>query len=190
MGQIATNPTHTKAVESQTSIGWGCFFKGFCATELQNVVNTHPEALLNRFKQLQWTTEMIQCVWDSEAEHWKTRNGDKHSHTPAETNSNKRKHLLAIARDLIQTKHQLPPRYKKMFPAYSKLIKKCTQNLETWVNTTQQTVHYLLNVNNQADNDNTTQPEVLNQTGTHLPVNGLPTPPGSEASQVPLNITA
>jgi hypothetical protein len=57
-------------------------------------------------------------VWDSEAEHWKARNGDKHGYTPAETDSNKREHLLAIARDLIQTKHQLPPRYKKMFPAY------------------------------------------------------------------------
>jgi hypothetical protein len=79
-----------------------------------------------------------------------------------------------------------------MFPAYSKLIKKRTQNLETWVNTTQQTVHYLLNVNNQADNDpnNTTQPDLPNQTGAQPLVNGLPTPPGSEASQVPPNITA
>jgi hypothetical protein len=116
MGHIATNQEQTKAVESQTSIGWGRFFKGFCATELQNMVNTHREALLNEFEQLRWTTEVIQCVWDSEAEHWKAQNGDKHGHTPVETDSNKRKHLLAIARDLIQTKHQLPPRYKKMFP--------------------------------------------------------------------------
>jgi hypothetical protein len=76
-----------------------------------------------------------------------------------------------------------------MVPAYSKLIKKRTQNLETWVNTTQQTVRYLLNVNNQADDDHI-QLELPNQTGTHLPANGLPTPPGSEASQVPPNITA
>jgi hypothetical protein len=40
MGQIATNPAHIKAVERKTSIGWGCFFKGFCAAKIQNVVNT------------------------------------------------------------------------------------------------------------------------------------------------------
>jgi hypothetical protein len=122
MGQIATNVAHIKAVESQTSLGWGRFFKGFCATELQNVVNTQCEAPLNRFRQLQWTSEVIQSVWDFEAEHWKTRNGNKHGHTPAETNSNKREHVLAVAKDLIQTQYQLPPRYKKMFPAYAKLI--------------------------------------------------------------------
>jgi hypothetical protein len=110
MGQIATNPTHIKAVESQTSIGWGCFFKGFCTTEIQNVVNTPREAPLNGFEQLQWTSKVIQCVWDFKAEHWKTQNGDKHGHMPAETDSKKREHLLAIARDLIQTQHQLPPR--------------------------------------------------------------------------------
>jgi hypothetical protein len=192
MGQIATDPAHIKAVETQTSIGWGRFFKGFCATEIQNVVNTHCEVPINRFEQLRWTSEVIQCVWDFKAEHWKARNGDKHGHMPAETNSKKREHLLTIARDLIQTQYPLPPRHRKMFPAYSKRIKKRTQNLETWVNTTQQTVHYLLNVNNQAgdDPDNIIQPELPNQTGTHLLANGLPTPPGSEASQVPPNITA
>jgi hypothetical protein len=130
MGQIAANPAHIKAVESQTSIGWGCFFKGFCATELQNIVNTQHKAPLNRFEQLWWTSEVIQCVWDFEAEHWKTQNGNKHGHAPAETDSNKREHLLAIARDLIQTQHQLPPRYKKMFPAYSKLIKSVRKTLK------------------------------------------------------------
>jgi hypothetical protein len=79
--------------------------------------------------QLQWTSKIIQCVWDSEAEHWKLQNGDKHGHTTKETNSKKQEHLLATARDLIQTHDQLPPRYKKMFPAYSKSIKKRMQNL-------------------------------------------------------------
>jgi hypothetical protein len=65
-----------------------------------------------------------------------------------------------------------------MFQASSKLIKKRMQNLETWVNTTQQTVHYL-NVNNQADN--TTQLVLPNQTGTPLLANRLPTPLGSDA---------
>jgi hypothetical protein len=132
-GWLATNPEHIRAVESQTSIGWGCFFKGFCATKLQNVVNTQCEAPLNGFEQLQWTIDVIQCVWDSEAEHWKLRNGNKHGHTPAETDSNKREHLLAITRDLIQTQHQLPPRYKKM---YTKSIKKHTQNLESITSST------------------------------------------------------
>jgi hypothetical protein len=116
MGQIATNPTHIKAMVSQTNIGWGRFFKGFCATTIQNVVNTHCEVPINGFEQLRWTSEVIQCVWDFEAEHWKARNGDKHGHTPVETDSKKREHLLTIARDLIQTQYQLPPRSRKMFP--------------------------------------------------------------------------
>jgi hypothetical protein len=82
---------------------------------------------------------------------------------------------------------------QKMFPSYAKLIKKRTRKLETWVNTTKQTVHYLLNVNNQADDDpnNDTQSDSSNNTDTTHPTQqGLPTPTGSEASQVPPNITA
>jgi hypothetical protein len=38
--QIATNLHHTAAIQAQTRIGWGCFFKGFCASELQNIIRT------------------------------------------------------------------------------------------------------------------------------------------------------
>jgi hypothetical protein len=81
---------------------------------------------------------------------------------------------------------------QKMFLSYTKLTKKCTNNLETWVNTTKQTVHYLLNVNNQADNDpiNDTQSDSSNTDTDHPAPQGLPTLPGSEASQVSPNITA
>jgi hypothetical protein len=96
---------------------------------------------------------MIQCVWDSELEHWRLRNSDKHSHTIAETDANKRKQLLATTKELLQAQDKLPSRYRKLFPAYSKLTKKQTKNLETWINMTQQTVHYLLNVRNQVDDD-------------------------------------
>jgi hypothetical protein len=132
-------------------------------------------------------------VWDSETEHWQCRNGDKHGTTPEETNHKKREKLLMQAQELLQTKHLLPPRYKKMFPYYAKLHKKRTRNIETWVNTTKQTVHYLLNVNNQADDDpnNDTQSDASDDTDTtHTTQQGLPTPTGSEASQVPPNITA
>jgi hypothetical protein len=74
-----------------------------------------------------------------------------------------------------------------------KLQSKRTRNLETWVNTTQQTVHYLLNVNNQADDDpaNEVYPATSIQIDIPHPApQGLPTPPGSEASQVPPNTTA
>jgi hypothetical protein len=109
-----------------------------------------------------------------------------------ETDAIKQEQLLATACKLLQSQYELPPRYRKMLPAYSKLTKKRTKNLETWVNTTKQTVHYLLNVRNQADdnpNDNT-QLDTINQTSTSQPTNGLPTPSGSEASQVPPNTTA
>jgi hypothetical protein len=80
-----------------------------------------------------------------------------------------------------------------MFPSYAKLNKKQTRNVETWVNTTKQTVHYLLNVNNQADDDpnNDTQSDAsINTDTTHPAQQGLPTLTGSEASQIPPNITA
>jgi hypothetical protein len=159
---------------------------------LQNVVNTQTDKQQNMFKQMQWSCDMIQCVWDSEAEHWKCCNRDKHGTTPAEPSSKKREKLLLQAQELLQTKHLLPPHYNKMFPSYTKLAKECTNNLETWVNTTKQTVHYLLNVNNQADNDpiNNTQSDASNIDTNHPAPQGLPTLPGSEASQVPRNITA
>jgi hypothetical protein len=111
-------------VELQASIGWGRFFKGFCATEIQNVVNTQREAPLNRFEQLQWTSEVIQRVWDYKAEHWKTQNSNKHGHMPAETNSNKRKHLLAIARDLIQNTTPATTQTQKDVPSLLKTNQK------------------------------------------------------------------
>jgi hypothetical protein len=46
-----------------------------------------------------------------------------------------------------------PSQIQKNAPAYSRLTKKHTQNLETWVNTTQQTVHYLLNADDNPNNN-------------------------------------
>jgi hypothetical protein len=74
----------------------------------------------NAFKQIWWTCETIQCVWDLEAEHWKCHNGDKHGTTPAETDQKKQQKLLMQAQELLQTKHLLPPRYKKMFLCQTK----------------------------------------------------------------------
>jgi hypothetical protein len=104
----------------------------------------------------------------------------------------KREHLLAIARELLDMQTDLPPRYKKMFPPYAKIIKKHTKNLETWVNTTRDTVHYLLNVKNLPDDDpnNNPQHETTNHLNTTQLSTRLPTPHGSEASQVSPNITA
>jgi hypothetical protein len=116
----------------QAKVGWGRFLKGFIATDLQSMVNTQKETPQNTFEQMQWTCETIQWMWDLEAEHWKCCNGDKHGTTPVETDQKKQEKLLMQAQELLQTKHQLPPRYKKMFPSYAKLNKNQTRNLETW----------------------------------------------------------
>jgi hypothetical protein len=121
---------------------------------------------LNAFEQLQWTSNIVQCVWDSELEHWKLQSSDKHSHTMQEMDAIKQEQLPATACELLQTQHKLPPRYRKMLPAYSKLTKKCTKNLKTWVNMTQQTVQYLLNV---SDPNNNTQPGAIKQTWHYSP---------------------
>jgi hypothetical protein len=58
---------------------------------------------LNVFEKLRWTNDIIQCMWDSELEHWKLQNGDKHGHTLQETDPIKQEQLLATACELLQT---------------------------------------------------------------------------------------
>jgi hypothetical protein len=191
--EAATNQTHVAAFQTQARIGWGRFFKGFCAKEFQQIINEQTNDPRNSFEQIRWTCEIIQCVWDSETEHWKLRNGDKHGHTPQETEDKKRARLLTTAKALLLNKDKVPREYKKLFPSLKKLQSKRTRNLETWVSTTKQTVHYLLNVNSQADDDpaNEIHPATTIQIDIPHPApQGLPAPSGSEASQVPPNTTA
>jgi hypothetical protein len=127
-GELAAiNLDHTNALQTHTNVGWGCFLKGFIATELQNTVNTQTDKQQNAFEQIRWSCEMIQCVWDSEAEHWKCCNRDKHSITPVETDQKKQEKLLMQAQELLQTKPLLPPCYKTMFASYAKLEQKTNQ---------------------------------------------------------------
>jgi hypothetical protein len=188
----SSQPAPHHSYTSPNSDQVGRLLKGFCTSEFQKIINTQCDIALNTFEQLRWTSEIIQCMWDSESEHWKLRNGDKHGHTIAETKVLKHEQLLAIANKLLKAQHTLPARLRKMFPAYSKLTKKHTKNLETWVKMTQQTVHYLLNEKNQAndDPDDNIHPKTIDQPDTTPPTNGLPTPSGSEASQVQPNTTA
>jgi hypothetical protein len=139
--EAATKQTHLAAFQTQARIGWGQFFKGFCANEFQQIISKQTNDPKNAFEQIQWTCEIVQCVWDSKAEHWKLRNGDKHGHTPQETDDKKRSRLLTTAEALLQNKDKLPHRYKKLFPSLTKLQSKRTRNLETWVNMMQQTIH-------------------------------------------------
>jgi hypothetical protein len=55
--EAATNQTHLAELQSQAHIGWGRFFKGFCATDFQKVINEQTSDLKNAFKQIQWTCE-------------------------------------------------------------------------------------------------------------------------------------
>jgi hypothetical protein len=74
--QLATNHDHINSLESQTRVGWGRFLKGFITTDLQKVVNNQINKPQNAFEQMQRSCDLIQCLWDSEAEHWKCCNGD------------------------------------------------------------------------------------------------------------------
>jgi hypothetical protein len=95
--QIATNLHHTPAIQAQTQVRWGHFFKGFCTSEIQTVINTQCNGPLNAFEQL---CKIIQCMWDSELEYCKLLNGNKHSHTIAETDAIKHEQLLATTSKL------------------------------------------------------------------------------------------
>jgi hypothetical protein len=106
--EATTNQTHLAALHLQAHIGLGCFFKGFCSTDFQNVMNKQTSSPKNAIKQIQWTCEIVQCIWDSEAMHWKLQNGDKHNKTPQETDDKKRTRLLTTALVLLQNQHKLP----------------------------------------------------------------------------------
>jgi hypothetical protein len=82
------------------------------------------------FEQIQYTCEIIQCVWDSESKHWKLWNSSKHGHTLKETEDKKQAQLSTKAAVLLQYQHELPPRYKKLFPSLLKLQAKQTWNLQ------------------------------------------------------------
>jgi hypothetical protein len=191
--QATTNLDHTNALQTQTKAGWGHFLKGFIATDLQNTVNT-LKRIHNKMRSSKYSGHAKRFnVCGTWRQSTGNANRNKHGTTPAEADQKKQEKLLMQAQELLQTKHLLPPQYKKMFVSYAKLNKKRTRNLKTWVSTTKQTVHYLLHVNNQADDDpkNDTQSDSSNNTDTTHPAQqGLPTLTGSEASQVAPNITA
>jgi hypothetical protein len=56
--------------------------------------------------------------------------------------------------NLGEIEEQSDPTYRtKIFPTWQRIQSKRTNNLENWIKTTAQSVHYLLNVNKQADDD-------------------------------------
>jgi hypothetical protein len=114
------------ALKVQAHIGWNNFLKGFIATKFQAIANRTRKDPLNAFEQIRWTCEIIKPIWAGKLEDWTHRNKDCHGHTP----------------ELFLLKREIDPQYRtKIFPSWRRIT------------TTAQSVHYLLNVNNQADYD-------------------------------------
>jgi hypothetical protein len=148
------------AMKEQAKIGWGNFFKGMIAIKIQHLINERREGPLNQFEQIRWTCEVIAITWESQRDHWTHRNNDKHGHTPEEESKIKRDILLKKAHELFVLKSQIDPKYRtKIYPSWNRIKLKRTCNLEVWIATTKQTIHYLLEVNKQADDD----PQLSNQ---------------------------
>jgi hypothetical protein len=144
------------AMKEQLNIGWGLFFKGFISRKIQLLINEHRAGPLNQFEKICWTCEVININWTSKQDHWNHHNKDKHSHTQEEEAQIKHGKLLDKAHALFILKAQIEPKYQpKLFPTWKRMKKKWTNNLKVWIDTTRQTLHYLLNVNKQADNDPT-----------------------------------
>jgi hypothetical protein len=59
---VAINPVHTNALQAQTKVVWGCFLKGFIASDLQSAVNAQIDIHQNAFEQIRWSCKLIQCV--------------------------------------------------------------------------------------------------------------------------------
>jgi hypothetical protein len=165
------------ALKAQSLIGWNNFLKGFIATKFQNIANRNREDPLNAFEQIRWTCEIIKPIWAGELDHWTLRNKDRHGHTPEEEAEKKRERLLQKAHELYLLKREIDPKYRnKIFPSWQRIKSKRTNNLETWIATTAHSVHYLLNVNNQADDDPPPENEV-----PPSPVPTIPDPARFEA---------
>jgi hypothetical protein len=158
------------ALRDQARIGWNNFLKGFIATKFQAIANRTREGPLNAFEQIRWTCEIIKPIWAGELDHWNLRNKDRHGHTPEEEAEKKRERLLQKAHELVSLKNELDPQYRtKIFPSWERIKLKRTNNLEQWIETTAQSVHYLLNVNNQADDDPPPENEVPTPSVPPLP---------------------
>jgi hypothetical protein len=171
-----TNTDLRNAMKDQSKIGWGNFFKGWISTKIQQLVNEKRTEQLNQFEKIRWTCEIINIVWESERDHWNHRNKDKHGHTQEEEEKIKRDNLLKEAHEVFLLKAQIEPRYRsKLFQSWNRIKSKRSANLEIWIETTKQSVHYLLNVNKQADDD----PPLVNQ-DTHTPPPPPPPPPSPD----------
>jgi hypothetical protein len=185
------------AMKEQSNIGWGLFFKGFISRKIQLLINEHRAGPLNQFEKIRWTYEVISNNWASKQDHWNHRNKDKHGHTQEEEAQIKRDKLLDKAHALFILKTQIELKYRpEIFPNWKRIKKKRTNNLEVWIDTTRQTLHYLLNVNKQADNDPTRTNNTLppprpseSRLKTIRPHPKLFTPVGSETSVISSYIT-
>jgi hypothetical protein len=134
--------------------------QGLITTKFQTIINRAREGPLNAFEQIRWTCEIIKPIWACELDHWTLRNKDRHGHTPEEEAEIKRDRLLQKAHELFLLKREIDPKYRKIIPSWRRIKSKRTNNLEQWINTTTQSVHYLLNVNKQADDDPPLENEV------------------------------
>jgi hypothetical protein len=95
------------ALQDQSRIGWGHFFKGFIAVKFQKLINQPREPPLNKFEQIKWTCEVIKPIWRSEHEHWTHRNKDRHGHTQEEEANIKRERVLQRAHELFAIRNQI-----------------------------------------------------------------------------------
>jgi hypothetical protein len=101
------------------------------------------------FEKIWWSCGVIKVTWESKRDHWTLCNKDKHGHTRRQRRRRK-----------DQTRETSPKTHEKLFllkkqQYRSKNLsivetyqnKKCTANLEEWIQTTtKQTIHYLLNI--------------------------------------------
>jgi hypothetical protein len=91
------------------------------------------------------------------------------THQKKQTTTTK-KQLLTAATVYCNTNTNYHPDTKHCSPAYPNYVQTDLKpRKKTWVNTTQQTVHYLLNVNSQADNYPANDTQLDTQTQTDIP---------------------
>jgi hypothetical protein len=152
--EIHNNTSLRAAVLQQNSIGWNHFLRGRISKSFQTMANESREIPLLAYEANKWTIWIIRSSWTFVSDTWNLRNKHLHGDTIEETAEIVRTKLLQSAKNLYERRFDLPRKdRKRLFPDWSVIEKKQTENLKMWLMTVRQTVNILLDESTLADDD-------------------------------------
>jgi hypothetical protein len=151
---IHSNIPLRAAVLQQNKIGWNHFLRGRISKSFQTMVNDSRDIPLSAYESNKWTIWIIRSTWTHVSDIWTLRNKHLHGNTIEETAEIARAKVLQSIKNLYDRRYELPKKdRKRLFPHWSIIEKKQTENLKLWLMTVRQTVNILLDESTHADDD-------------------------------------